>query len=399
MYNVLVVDDDRTCLYILKACLEKWNYEVTIVKDAHEALSMLQNKSFDLVITDVHMPKMDGLKLQERINQDFNLPVILISADSRAEVMCMGINNGAQRFFVKPIVEDDLKDIWQFIEWGKRNRNNNTIRGTQINESSEESRTVIDSHKDNDNTTGKRREKLVWTCELHSRFVEAILIIGYHRAVPANILGVMNVEGLTRGHIASHLQKYQKFLERVLAGEKNIEFSNWTDLNYYSSFVKGNPNLVLLNLLRDEQMKGNLAAQNPLRLQKEGTSARAPNGSSSSFHPLPQLTLVRSSSRTIYETFRQKNYCSENVASCGLRSATSPILGNKHRDPGMDISLCANQFGNTSTMNAHELGGENLTDESWFNNIGREDDNDYSLNIENDEDVDANKDLNPEGDL
>ena len=75
-----------------------------------------------------------------------------------------------------------------------------------------------------------------------------------------------------------------------------------------------------------------------------------------------------------------------------------------------------------------ELGGENLTDESWFNNIGSkftspkytpikytyivvqliewlwlfipgEDDNDYSLNIENDEDVDANKDLNPEGDL
>ena len=49
---------------------------MTIVKDAHEALSMLQNKSFDLVITDVHMPKMDGLKLQERINQDFGLPVI-----------------------------------------------------------------------------------------------------------------------------------------------------------------------------------------------------------------------------------------------------------------------------------------------------------------------------------
>ena len=49
---------------------------MTLVKDAHEALSMLRNKSFDLVITDVHMPDMNGLELQDRINQDFSLPVI-----------------------------------------------------------------------------------------------------------------------------------------------------------------------------------------------------------------------------------------------------------------------------------------------------------------------------------
>ena len=80
----------------------------------------------------------------------------------------------------------------------------------------------------------------------------------------------------------------------MLVGEKNIEFSNWTDLNYYSSFVMGNPNLVLLNQLRDEQRKGNLAAQNPLRPQKEGNlniAARAPNGSLSSFQRLPKLIL------------------------------------------------------------------------------------------------------------
>lgn len=67
--------------------------------------------------------------------------------------MCMGIKNGAQRFFVKPIVAEDLKDIWQFAEWWKRNRNNNTAPCTQINESSQES--LVGSHKDNDNTTGK----------------------------------------------------------------------------------------------------------------------------------------------------------------------------------------------------------------------------------------------------
>ena len=42
-------------------------------------------------------------------------------ADPRAEVMCMGVNKGAQRFLVKPLVDDDLKDIYEFCEWWKRN--------------------------------------------------------------------------------------------------------------------------------------------------------------------------------------------------------------------------------------------------------------------------------------
>ncbi|KAL1809250.1 hypothetical protein ACET3Z_026240 [Daucus carota] len=387
MYNVLAVDDDTTCLLILKACLEKWNYQVTVVKHAHEALSMLGNKPFDMVISDVHMPDMNGLKLQERINQDFGLPVILISADTRAEVMCMGIKNGAQRFFVKPIVAEDLKDIWQFAEWWKRNRNNNIAPCTQINESSEES------------LVGRRwRNRLVWTCELHSRFVEAILVIGYDRAVPANILGVMNVVGLTRRQVASHLQKYQQFLEGVLAGEKNIEFSNWTDLNYYSRFVSGNPNIILLNQLKAEQRKGNSSAsQNPLRPHKEGnlnTTARARNGSLSSFPRLPQLTIEELTRSTIYATLPQKTDSSKNVASSGLGNSTLPKLGNKHGEPSMDISSCANQFGNTSAMNAPELGGEKMTDGSWFNNTGREDGNDYLLNVEDEDDED--EDLNPQ---
>ncbi|KAL1818723.1 hypothetical protein ACET3Z_013592 [Daucus carota] len=183
----------------------------------------------------------------------------------------------------------------------------------------------------------------------------------YAGAVPANILQVMNVEGLTRDQVASHLQ------------------------------------------LRDEQRKGNLAAQNPLRPQKEGNlniAARAPNGSLSSFQRLPKLILrEESSSRTIYETFLQKTYGSANLASSELGNAPSPKPRNKHRDPSMDISLCETQFGNTSAMNTHELGGENLTDGRRFNNLEREDGNDYSLNIGNDEDGGEDKDLNPERDL
>ncbi|WOG95606.1 hypothetical protein DCAR_0414931 [Daucus carota subsp. sativus] len=47
-----------------------------MVKHANEALNMPGNKSFDLVLTDVHMPDMNGLELQQRINQEFSIPVI-----------------------------------------------------------------------------------------------------------------------------------------------------------------------------------------------------------------------------------------------------------------------------------------------------------------------------------
>ncbi|KAL1818710.1 hypothetical protein ACET3Z_013579 [Daucus carota] len=66
-------------------------------------------------------------------------------------------------------------------------------------------------------------------------------------------------------------------------------------------------------------------------------------------------------------------------------------LENKHGDPSMGISSGGNHFENTSAMDALELDGKIMTDESWFNNIGGEGDNDYWLNIEFDEDVDKDQ--------
>ncbi|WOG95496.1 hypothetical protein DCAR_0414818 [Daucus carota subsp. sativus] len=280
MYSVLAVDDDRTCLFIMKACLKKWNYQVTIVKNANEALSMLGNKSFDLVLTDVHMPDMNGFELQRCIIQEFSLPVILISADTRAEVMCNGLKNGAQRFLVKPVMADDLKDIWQFAKWWKRTKNIISAPPSQISGSSQESVTMVDSHNGNynislyvffslasesthlDNTTGKnlqvrvviyllvfntgKNTRLVWTWDLHSRFVEAILLIGYHRAVPTNILEVMNVEGLTRRHVASHLQNLSYTTNQMDYSDQNT-LADENDNNTGNSGAHGGANNIMFS--------------------------------------------------------------------------------------------------------------------------------------------------------
>ncbi|KAH7288031.1 hypothetical protein KP509_31G008400 [Ceratopteris richardii] len=64
-------------------------------------------------------------------------------------------------------------------------------------------------------TRTSKRPRLVWTPELHKRFVEAVAYLGLEKAVPKTIMQLMNVEGLTRENVASHLQKYRLFLKRM----------------------------------------------------------------------------------------------------------------------------------------------------------------------------------------
>lgn len=60
-----------------------------------------------------------------------------------------------------------------------------------------------------------KRPRLVWTPQLHKRFVDAVAQLGIKNAVPKTIMQLMNVDGLTRENVASHLQKYRLYLKRI----------------------------------------------------------------------------------------------------------------------------------------------------------------------------------------
>ncbi|XP_075506222.1 transcription factor PCL1-like [Primulina tabacum] len=60
-----------------------------------------------------------------------------------------------------------------------------------------------------------KRPRLVWTPQLHKRFVEVVAYLGLKNAVPKTIMQLMNVEGLTRENVASHLQKYRLYVKRM----------------------------------------------------------------------------------------------------------------------------------------------------------------------------------------
>ncbi|KAK9824185.1 hypothetical protein WJX72_008403 [[Myrmecia] bisecta] len=62
-----------------------------------------------------------------------------------------------------------------------------------------------------------KKPRMAWTPELHARFLNAVNHLGVKNAVPKTILQLMNVEGMTRENVASHLQKYRMYLKRIAA--------------------------------------------------------------------------------------------------------------------------------------------------------------------------------------
>ncbi|KAK7404547.1 hypothetical protein VNO78_05499 [Psophocarpus tetragonolobus] len=74
--------------------------------------------------------------------------------------------------------------------------------------------------------TAVKRPRLVWTPQLHKRFVDVVAHLGIKNAVPKTIMQLMNVEGLTRENVASHLQKYRLYLKRMQGLSNEGPFSS-----------------------------------------------------------------------------------------------------------------------------------------------------------------------------
>ncbi|KAL1820006.1 hypothetical protein ACET3Z_014875 [Daucus carota] len=295
MYRILVVDDDRTSLIVAEACLKRWNYQVTAVSHPLEALSILERrdeneKSYDVVLSDVHMPDMDGFKLMRRVNKEFNLPVVLISADDRIETVRRGLISGAPSYLLKPITTDQTRNLWQYSVLWKNREKYAYQRAIQANIprsipwSSAATYTA-------DEPREMKSKPIVWTPNLHTRFVECILILGPRDAVPKNILEKMDVSSLTREQVASHLQKFRRYLQTILDGKTTLDESpkRWIDYNYYSSVVGGNPNKILINQLLEQRRTGKWAdpiqASHPLPPYNEAEASLSMSTSNAMLMP------------------------------------------------------------------------------------------------------------------
>ena len=112
MHSILVVDDELSMREFLKILLDKEGFTTDTAASGAEALTTISSNNYDLIISDIRMPDLDGLTLLEHIkNNDINTPVVLITAYASPEDAVIAMKNGAYDYITKPFKVDDFLKI------------------------------------------------------------------------------------------------------------------------------------------------------------------------------------------------------------------------------------------------------------------------------------------------
>lgn len=102
MAKVLVCDDDKEIVEAIDIYLTQEGYEVFKAYDGQEALEVLKKESVDLLVIDVMMPRLDGIRATLKIREENNIPIIILSAKSEDADKILGLNVGADDYVTKP---------------------------------------------------------------------------------------------------------------------------------------------------------------------------------------------------------------------------------------------------------------------------------------------------------
>ena len=102
MYNILVCDDDKEIVEAIDIYLTQEGYHVLKAYDGLEALDILEREEVSLLILDVMMPRMDGIRATLKIREKNSIPIIILSAKSEDADKILGLNVGADDYVTKP---------------------------------------------------------------------------------------------------------------------------------------------------------------------------------------------------------------------------------------------------------------------------------------------------------
>ncbi len=100
--RILVCDDDREIVDAIEIYLEQEGFEVEKAYDGAEAISILKSQEIDLMIIDVMMPKLDGIRATLQIRKESSIPIIILSAKTEDADKILGLNVGADDYMTKP---------------------------------------------------------------------------------------------------------------------------------------------------------------------------------------------------------------------------------------------------------------------------------------------------------
>ncbi|MCI8495879.1 MAG: response regulator transcription factor [Lachnospiraceae bacterium] len=102
MKSILVCDDDKEIVDAIEIYLQQEGYNILKAYDGEQALKVLKEQEVHLLIIDVMMPKMDGIRATLKIREDSSIPIIILSAKSEDADKILGLNIGADDYVTKP---------------------------------------------------------------------------------------------------------------------------------------------------------------------------------------------------------------------------------------------------------------------------------------------------------
>ena len=125
--RVLLVDDDDQLLRAYERTLTKAGYAVLTAFNGVHAIEMMNAGGFDAVVSDISMPKMDGIALLRAVRErDLDLPVLLLTGDPTVETAVQAIQHGALRYLIKPVPAElfvrEIQHAVRLYEWAKLRR-------------------------------------------------------------------------------------------------------------------------------------------------------------------------------------------------------------------------------------------------------------------------------------
>lgn len=143
--NILVVDDEKDIADLIEVYLNNEGYTVFKTYDSKEVMSIIENNKIDLALLDVMMPDIDGFSLVLKIREEYNFPIIMVTAKVEDIDKVQGLTIGADDYIVKPFKPIELlarvkAHLRRYKNYNKTEEDENliTIKGLSVNKDTHE---------------------------------------------------------------------------------------------------------------------------------------------------------------------------------------------------------------------------------------------------------------------
>ena len=116
--RILIIDDSPVVLSMLDDMLTALNYEVTCAGNGHDGCSLIETNKYNMIITDLNMPGMDGVEFTKSAKQMQNckfVPIVMLSGEHDETKISEAKSVGISTFLKKPVKENQLKTILQVV--------------------------------------------------------------------------------------------------------------------------------------------------------------------------------------------------------------------------------------------------------------------------------------------